>query len=108
VITLLNQLAGSTDASLGTTGGTPAMGEGAALLEKNSEVLLGPPPTRRNVRTMVTMPSEAATDNDLVRDLVLHGIDCMRINCAHSANTIGAPSRAASFLPEASPFGSHV
>ena len=32
---------------------------------------------------MVTMPSEAATDYDLVRDLVLHGMDCMRINCAH-------------------------
>ena len=29
------------------------------------------------------MPSEAATDYDLVRDLVLHGMDCMRINCAH-------------------------
>ena len=32
---------------------------------------------------MVTMPTEAATDYDLVRDLVLHGMDCMRINCAH-------------------------
>ena len=32
---------------------------------------------------MVTMPSEAATDYDLVRDLVKHGMDCMRINCAH-------------------------
>lgn len=31
------------------------------------------------------MPSEAATDYDLVRDLVLHGMDCMRINCAHDA-----------------------
>lgn len=83
VLKLLNQLVGSTDASLGATGGAPAIGEGAALLEKNSEVLLGAPPTRRNVRIMVTMPTEAATNYDLVRDLVLHGMDCMRINCAH-------------------------
>jgi len=32
---------------------------------------------------MVTMPSEAADDYDLVRDLVSEGMDCMRINCAH-------------------------
>jgi pyruvate kinase len=83
VMKLLNQLAGSTDASVSATGGAPAIGEGAVLLEKNSEVLLGPPPTGRNVRIMVTMPAEAATDYDLVRDLVLHGMDCMRINCAH-------------------------
>ena len=32
---------------------------------------------------MVTMPTEAATDYKLVRDLVQSGMDCMRINCAH-------------------------
>ena len=35
------------------------------------------------MRIIVTMPSEASTDYELVRDLVLHGMDCMRINCAH-------------------------
>ena len=83
VMKVLNQLAGSAEASLDLPDGAPTIGEGAALLEKNSEVLLGPPPAGRNVRIMVTMPSEAATDYDLVRDLVLHGMDCMRINCAH-------------------------
>ena len=83
VMKVLNQLAGSAEASLDLPDGAPAIGEGAALLEKNSEVLLGPPPPGRSVRIMVTMPSEAATDYDLVRDLVLHGMDCMRINCAH-------------------------
>jgi pyruvate kinase len=35
------------------------------------------------VRIMVTMPSEAATDAVLVRELVKSGMDIMRINCAH-------------------------
>ena len=34
---------------------------------------------------MVTMPSEAATDYDLVRDLLAAGMDIMRINCAHDS-----------------------
>jgi pyruvate kinase len=34
---------------------------------------------------MVTMPSEAAHDYALVRDLVAGGMDTMRINCAHDA-----------------------
>lgn len=32
---------------------------------------------------MVTMPSEAADDFQLVRQLLANGMDCMRINCAH-------------------------
>ena len=32
---------------------------------------------------MVTMATEAATDYELVRELVQSGMDCMRINCAH-------------------------
>ncbi len=83
VMRVLNQLVGSKEVSLDLPDGAPAIGEGAALLETNSEVLLGPAPPGRKVRIMVTMPSEASTDYDLVRDLVLHGMDCMRVNCAH-------------------------
>jgi len=32
---------------------------------------------------MVTAPSSAATDYNLVRDLVARGMDCMRINCSY-------------------------
>jgi pyruvate kinase len=53
------------------------------LLERNTEALLGPPPKHRNVRIMVTMPSEAAIHFGLVRDLLLNGMNCMRVNCAH-------------------------
>ena len=53
------------------------------LLERNTETLLGQAPKERNVRIMVTMPSEAAIDFGLVRDLLLSGMNCMRVNCAH-------------------------
>jgi len=57
--------------------------EGRRLLDRNTEALLGPAPENRKVRIMVTMPSEAATCYELVRDLVAGGMNCMRINCAH-------------------------
>jgi pyruvate kinase len=60
-----------------------AMSEGIELLEKNTEALFGPAPSGRKVRIMVTMATEAATNYELVRDLVASGMDCMRINCAH-------------------------
>jgi pyruvate kinase len=59
------------------------IGEGAELLEKNTDALLGLPPPKRKVRIMVTMATDAATDYELVRDLVQNGMDVMRINCAH-------------------------
>ena len=59
------------------------MDDGAHLLERNTKGLFGLPPAGRNVRIMVTMPAEAAADSELVRNLLLGGMDCMRINCAH-------------------------
>jgi pyruvate kinase len=82
VMNVLRKLAGSDD-SASASEAAPALGEGAVLLEKNTEALLGAAPTGRNVRIVVTMPPEAATDYELVRDLVAQGMDCMRINCAH-------------------------
>ncbi|TGD71824.1 pyruvate kinase [Mangrovimicrobium sediminis] len=58
---------------------------GSELLEQHSQALLGPVPAGRNPRIMVTMPSDAARDYPLVRDLLRAGMDCMRINCAHDA-----------------------
>jgi pyruvate kinase len=56
---------------------------GKSLLNKNAAALLGPAPQGRNVRIMVTMPSEAASDYVLVRDLLQSGMNCMRVNGAH-------------------------
>jgi len=56
---------------------------GRELLMRHTEALLGPPPSDRAVRIMVTMPAEAARDGALVDELLASGMDCMRINCAH-------------------------
>lgn len=37
---------------------------------------------------MVTMPTEAASDYDLVRDLIARGMSCMRINCSHDDSRV--------------------
>jgi pyruvate kinase len=53
------------------------------LLEMHTTALLGPPPLGRAMRIMVTLPSEAASNFGLVRQLVDSGMDIARINCAH-------------------------
>ena len=67
---------------------SPGYAEGLALLESHTESLLGPKPADRDVRIMVTMPTQAAHNYALVLDLLKSGMDCMRINCAYDdANT---------------------
>ncbi|MFO0831268.1 MAG: pyruvate kinase [Phycisphaerales bacterium] len=56
---------------------------GQRLLAEHTGALLGPPSPGRGQRIMVTMPSDAAREFTLVRDLLQQGMDCMRINCAH-------------------------
>jgi len=68
----------------------PDFNSGPRLLAEHSDACLGPAPATRNVRIMVTMPSEAATDYELVRDLLRQGMDCLRINCAHDDETAWA------------------
>lgn len=63
--------------------GYPSYKEGRALLEHNSTRLFGPKPDSRNTRIMVTLPTEAAYDKQLINDLVAKGMNCARINCAH-------------------------
>jgi pyruvate kinase len=57
------------------------------LLKKHTTHLLGHAPIDRPVRIMVTLPSEAATDYGVIRDLVDAGMDIARINCAHDGAT---------------------
>ncbi|MGY4708795.1 pyruvate kinase [Mycolicibacterium sp. CBM1] len=61
--------------------------DGARLLERNATELLGPAAEDRAARIMVTLPSEAATDATLVRNLVDAGMRIARINCAHDDAT---------------------
>lgn len=57
--------------------------ENSELLEAHTEALLGSKPEKRNTRIMVTLPSEAAEDYDLLLRLIKAGMNCARINCAH-------------------------
>jgi pyruvate kinase len=52
-------------------------------IELRTRALLGDKPCERSVRIMVTVPTEASDDPNYVYELVQHGMDCMRINCAH-------------------------
>ena len=56
---------------------------GQRLLAEHTEALVGPACPGREVRIMVTVPSEAADDYTLIHDLLVQGMDCLRINCAH-------------------------
>jgi pyruvate kinase len=82
VLNVLHKLLGS-DPIPAAPKAAPELGLGTTLLAKNTEALLGEAPAARQVRIMVTMPPEAATKYELIRDLLAQGMDCMRINCAH-------------------------
>jgi pyruvate kinase len=64
--------------------------KGRDLLAHNAAALFGLPPTDRSVRIMVTLPTEAAFDFNLVKGLLLRGMNCARINCAHDDEAIWA------------------
>lgn len=56
---------------------------GRELLAEHTLAALGPKPAARATRIMVTMPSAAANDPKIIRNLLATGMNIMRINCAH-------------------------
>lgn len=58
-------------------------GAGRGALEAHADALLGPNRPGHTTRILVTMPSEAAEDQGLVRSLIEHGMGSARVNCAH-------------------------
>jgi pyruvate kinase len=59
--------------------------EGSRLLRQRTEELFGSSSLNHQVRIMVTLPTEAATDYALVHEVIKRGATCMRINCAHDS-----------------------
>lgn len=57
--------------------------EGNRLARANAKALLGFRAKGRRTRIMVTLPSEAAEDYQMVRQMIAEGMNCARINCAH-------------------------
>ncbi|HSP28018.1 MAG TPA: pyruvate kinase [Ilumatobacteraceae bacterium] len=60
-----------------------AFTEGHKFLAANAKALLGTPPGTRGTRIMVTLPTEAAEEPDLVARMIANGMDLARVNCAH-------------------------
>ena len=82
VLGILHQLAG-TALPAGAEPEASDLATGPRLLKEHTDALLGSAPPGREVRIMVTMPSEAGENYLIVHDLLQQGMDCMRINCAH-------------------------
>lgn len=61
----------------------PRAAEASHLLEEHTLASLGPTVGDRKTRLMVTLPSEAAHDPDLVDRLIRSGMSIARINAAH-------------------------
>ena len=63
---------------------------GPPTLAKHTVELLGDAPDGRSTHVMVTMPSEAAVNPQLVRALLRAGTNSVRINCAHDDPAVWA------------------
>src|SRR5215471_6646996 len=77
VMNVLSSLNGSGQWSPRTHDRVCEREEGRRLLKRNTDLLLEPVPEHRKVQIMVTVPSTAATDYELVRDLLVSGMNCM-------------------------------
>src|SRR5262245_10719205 len=61
---------------------------GAETIARQADAIFGPGQYGRDTRIMVTLPTEAAHDPSLLQALVAHGIECVRINCAHDSQAV--------------------
>jgi pyruvate kinase len=82
--------AGGTASPLGNRPPIESFFEGDRLLQQHTAALFGRRSPQRRVRIMVTLPTEAATDYDLVKETIRRGATCLRINCAHDNPEIWA------------------
>lgn len=67
-----------------------AFRRGNELLNMRANAALGASPAHRRVRVMVTFPTEAASDYELVYELMVRGMNIARINCAHDDESVWA------------------
>jgi hypothetical protein len=68
---------------LPASGPDPRFDLGEALLDDHAYRLYGPTTPGRDTRIMVTLPTEAADDPELLHALLERGTDLVRINAAH-------------------------
>ncbi|MBW4586370.1 pyruvate kinase [Aetokthonos hydrillicola Thurmond2011] len=83
VIATLGLLCQADPSSLPSHPPLTAFFEGDHQLQQHTEDIFGKTLSHRRVRIMVTLPTQAASNYEFVRDLIQRGTDCVRINCAH-------------------------
>jgi pyruvate kinase len=83
VRTNLARVIGMLGSALGIATNVASQDNGAQHLERNADLLFGRCNSNRRARIMVTLPTEAASQPELIRSLIENGMDCARINCAH-------------------------
>ncbi|WP_424933943.1 pyruvate kinase [Amaricoccus macauensis] len=88
VVPTLDAVIANISALAGQVSAVPAPSEqaffaGEAALHQATDALFGIPPANRRARIMVTMPSTAATDPEMVLACARAGMNVARINCAH-------------------------
>ena len=83
VLKTLHRLADRPSPAIGSQDTPVDFVSGPETLRRHAESLLGPEPEKHPVRIMVTMPTEAASDPAVIRNLMEAGMNAMRINCAH-------------------------
>jgi pyruvate kinase len=85
-IATLGAICGTCTDSLPNHPSLAAFFQGDRLLEQHTEDLLDAKLNQRRVRIMVTLPTQAASYYEFVRDLIQRGTNCVRINCAHDTS----------------------
>ena len=83
-------LSGQSKATAESVDIAAAFNQTADCLEQNTTRLFGGYPAKRRAHIIVTMPVEAADDYLMVHQLLIAGMNCMRINCAHDYPEIWA------------------
>ena len=63
----------------------PDFEQARSLLAQRSALLLGRPRPQHQTRIMVTLEPGLIRQPDVIEQLVLHGMDIARVNCAHDS-----------------------
>ncbi len=66
--------------------GTISIRKSGRILNQNTKALFGFKSRKRRTRIMVTLPNTASEDPSFIRQLILNGMNCARINCAHDTS----------------------
>src|SRR5262245_43789797 len=88
VVTLLEAACRVNEPGVGSFPTEESFFHGAQTIAQEAEAIFGPGGHGRDTRIMVTLPPEAAQDATFATEIMRHGAECVRINCAHDTPAI--------------------